>query len=95
MATAPASASSVTHMFCGRENITCDDTGLEVGKSVRLFWVFLWEGKSYPSDDFLGETVNLIEHQKFFSEAKAGAVRGAWLTMETGDGLKLIWEKCM
>lgn len=80
LATAPAPASSITQkMFCVRENITCDDTGLKVGKSVRLLWVFLWEGK-----DFRGETVHLIEHQKLFSEAKAGAVRGARLTMETG-----------
>lgn len=65
---------------CVRKSITHDDTGLKVVKSLRLLWVLLWEGKSYPSDDFCGEIVNLIKHQRLFSKAKAGAVGGAWLT---------------
>lgn len=52
--------------------VTRDDTGFMVVKSLRLLWVFLWEGKSYPSDNFCGEIVNLIKHQRLFSKAKAG-----------------------
>lgn len=52
--------------------VTRDDTGLTVVKSLRLLWVILWEGKSYPSDNFCGEIVNVIKHQRLFSKAKAG-----------------------
>lgn len=70
-------------MFVYARSITRDDTGLKVVKSLRLLCVFLWEGKSYPSYNFHGETVNLIKHQRLFSEAEAGAVEGAWLTTWT------------
>lgn len=76
-------------------SITRDDTGLKVVKSSRFLCVFLWEGESYSSDNFHGETVHLIKHQRLFSEAEAGAVEEACLTTWTGDRLELIKEKCM
>lgn len=77
--TAPVPVSSFDHTedICIRKSITRDDTGLKIVKSLRLFWVFLWEEKSYPSHHFRREIVNLIKHQKLFYKAEAGAVGGS------------------
>lgn len=78
----PCSASSFDHTqdVCVCKSITHDDIGLKVVKSLRLFWVFLWEGKSYPSDNFHGEIVNLINTRGCFVKRRQGC-GGAWLTM--------------
>lgn len=82
LAHSPCSASSFDHTqdVCVCTSITHDDTGLKVVKSLRLFWVFLWEGKSYPSDNFHREIVNLMNTRGCFLKGRQGC-GGAWLTM--------------
>lgn len=43
-------------------------TWLQVVSSLRLLWVFLWEGKRYPLRGFCVEIVHLIKHQGWKTE---------------------------
>jgi len=71
---APASASSFDRAedVYVHTSLTGDDAGLKVVKSLRLLWVFLWEGKSYPSDSFCGEIVNAWNTRGCFLRQRQG-----------------------